>query len=206
MAPRKRSLVLLAATALLVIAAAVDVEYGTTRAPDSPVARKTVRFLEEGQPEVAALNFGMPSSYTAAAKSEEQRAIAAALGLLEKSFGRPSAATPYLKEFESYDVSVGSGPRPGWWESEPGFREARTYVYETSFSTLGSGYLLILTVLSKEEQVVSVSFALPAASPGARERVGQVSSQLLDSWGIPQDHPTRKQDRPATRTPPVPAG
>lgn len=200
----KRSLGLLVVAALLMIAASLDVEYETTRALDSPIVRRTVRSLQEGRPEVAALGFGVPSSYGPNERSDEHSKVETAFRVLEESFGWPAGAEPHPGDVVSYEVSIGSGPGPGWWESEPGFREARRYVYEASFPRLGSGYLLILTALSEEERVVSVSFALPAGDRHARERVSRAFSQLLHEWKVPEDHPIRRRDLSVTRTPPVP--
>lgn len=106
-------------------------------------------------------------------------------------FGSPSAIASTDAALQTYDVWVGGGPAPAWWEQEHGFREARRYVYSASFSKFGPGYLAITTAVAGKERVVAVSFSLPSAEPESKRRAQLAFTKLLDLASVPEDHPLR---------------
>jgi hypothetical protein len=178
-----------------------DVHFETQRVRDGEVSRGLVDTLAAQKLRASARAFWLPSAYSAVERNAELRQLESGLAAVLRGFGSPSAIEPTDASVQIYGVTVGSGPRPAWWEQEPGFVEARKYVYAVSFARLGRGYVVVTTALGKAEQVVSVSFGLPSAKSGSQAEVAAVFSQLLDVHGVPGDHPVRTSPIPPVNLP-----
>jgi hypothetical protein len=178
-----------------------DIHFETTRLNDGAVPRAFVKHLASADLHASVQAFWLPSAYSVAERDSELEQLESSLAAVTREFGAPSSIEAAGSSFQMYDVTVGSGPRPAWWEQEPGFVQTRQYVYSANFPRLGAGYLVVTTAASDSERVVSVSFGLPTADGRAKDRVASVFSKLLDLHGVPEDHPLRTRPIPPTHVP-----
>jgi hypothetical protein len=147
--------------------------------------------LELQGPEVSATKMVYPSTLTVDEKSADQKAVAEALRLAMDQFGAPRRATPSAKEVEFFELVVGGGPRPHWWrDSTSSSMDLAVLVH---FDRYGFGVMrLSLVEEANRIGVAAVGFGLLVGSPLAAERVSNAMRALLDSMGVPPDHPVRR--------------
>jgi len=171
---------------------------------DSDAARTLIRLLESSDWSGTAAALAYPPDYTKEDLSKDQLEVAESLRALSGHFGAVSSVRQSDRPLQFYEVGVGGGPRPFWWQSPNAPSRTFQYIYEVRFSAFGPGVIKILTFDSPNgEAPVSIYFGLLISSPESEQRLRRAFNALLDTVGLPSDHPARSMPVPYWESPPA---
>ena len=190
---RRRCLASLWVAVALLCAAAPAPPPPISRSLDSPIARRAINLLVEGDAKDLARLLAYPESYSAEERDRDITSVMRSIDALLRAFGKPRGVKVTPNSLRYYEIGVTGGPRPFWWEPDGSRANTRAYYYEVDFATHGAGYIKILTrVKDGSERAVGVGMGLPADRPPSRVRMRNAYQAVLDSQGAPPNHPARK--------------
>ena len=202
--PRSRSATVVFLVACSLCLGAVQNQPEIRRLVDGPASRSLVQVLSAGNMRTAAQALAYPANYSASELETDTKSVAEALRVLHSHFGQLSATEPEVEVVQFYEVGVGTGPQPFWWESSQPPSQTRQYIYRARFSRAGPGFIKILTRTTPGgEQPVSIYFGLSVSLPSSKARIEAAYQSLLDGIGLPAGHPARPLGVDSWQAPPA---
>jgi len=171
---------------------------------DSPSAQELVDLLESANAHAVAHAIAYPPSYSSDELAEDREGVARATAYLMGEFGRLRSVKPLRKQVVILDIGISGGSEAYWWRGDSGVENTRQYIYDAAFEEAGQGFVKVLTYVTGSREIcVGFSFGFDANNPEAETRIRAAMTGLMDTMGVPKDHPARFAPLPRWQAPAI---
>ena len=133
-----------------------------------------------------------PSSYSDLERRTDSTEIVKTLKLAQRRLGNVTGATRMVNIPSYYEFGVATGNRPFWWQDAHTI--TKSFLFDVQSSSNIKYMLKVMTASSEDEiRIVGLFFCFPHKYQGSKVIATELIADMLDSKGVPKDHPFRLQ-------------